>query len=181
MPSIPKFHLRPPFELEAKVFKSVVDHQRLDSPFRSIDYLKKLHANDFGLAQKDFILNLAKNVLRHVVLWHLGKTVEIETDLGDSSVSVEFKRALLETFNKQKVKKELVKAVEDINAVINAKFQLGEFALKQKDGMNYRLDFKASEDFNSEQGLKDALKNREFSSELVKIGYSSPFNALNLA
>jgi hypothetical protein len=29
--------------------------------------------------------------------------------------------------------------------------------------------------------LKDALKNREFSSELVKIGYSSPFNALNLA
>jgi imidazole glycerol-phosphate synthase subunit HisF len=29
--------------------------------------------------------------------------------------------------------------------------------------------------------IKDALKNREFSSELVKIGYSSPFNALNLA
>jgi hypothetical protein len=47
--------------------------------------------------------------------------------------------------------------------------EIYEFAVERKTWLQEKLQ------------LKDALKNREFSSELVKIGYSSPFNALNLA
>jgi hypothetical protein len=154
MSSIQNFDLRPPLRLMAPAFKAYHEEQLFNSAFNDLNFLEKLHDDNLGFLQKYFVLNQAKIFLRHVVQWHIEKTADIQIDTENHSISVEFKKAILESFNKQKANKDLVKAVEDINAVIKTEFQLGEFELKQKDGMNYRLDFKASLDFNNEQGLR---------------------------